>query len=98
MSLQSDRSALLALPRAPSFGRQPPRLASTPLEVLVVDDDDDAREFTGALVTRLGHRCRLAANGNDALGMIATSPVDVIVSDWDMPGMDGAELCRQTRS
>jgi len=70
----------------------------TPLEVLAVDDDECSRELVAAVSRRLGHRCRTAVDGHDALRLLAQSPADVIVSDWDMPGMNGSELCRRTRS
>jgi two-component system, cell cycle response regulator len=78
-----------------STDSEPPAMT---LDVLVVDDDEAARELGQAVVERLGHRCRTALDGDEALRMIADREVDVIVSDWDMPGMSGAELCRRTRS
>ena len=41
---------------------------------------------------------RIAVDGNDALRLLKEKPADIIVSDWDMPGMTGAELCRRLRS
>ena len=81
----------------PSY-RAPPRTGQPSLEVLVVDDDDSVRELGEAIVTRLGHQCRTAGDGIEALRLLAEKPADVIVSDWDMPGMDGIELCRRTRT
>ena len=68
------------------------------LEVVVVDDDAGSRELVAEVITRLGHHCRTAVDGVDALRVLGERPADVIVSDWDMPGMSGAELCRRTRS
>ncbi|HEY8074411.1 MAG TPA: diguanylate cyclase [Labilithrix sp.] len=72
--------------------------ADSALEVIAVDDDESARELLASVVTGLGHHCRTAVDGYDALRLIAQRPADVIISDWEMPGMNGAELCRQTRS
>jgi len=74
-----------------------PPISST-LDVLVVDDDESARNAIRAAVTMLGHRCRVAANGPDALQMHEAQPADVIVCDWRMEGMDGIELCRRVRA
>jgi diguanylate cyclase (GGDEF)-like protein len=49
-------------------------------------------------VGALGHRCRLATNGSEALHLHAAHHADVIVSDWRMPGVDGMELCRRVRA
>lgn len=70
---------------------------SFPLEVLVVDDDDVTRELVAKTVVRLGHSCRTAADGFEALEAIAARHADVVISDWSMPGMTGAELCKRTR-
>jgi two-component system chemotaxis response regulator CheY len=68
------------------------------LDVLVADDDEDARALLECAVLSCGHRCRLAVDGLDALRLLAERPADVVVSDWDMPMMNGAELCRNVRS
>ena len=60
--------------------------------VLVVDDDDDVRESLRLLIERAGFSCLTAENGVDALGMLLVKPAQVILSDHDMPGMDGIEL------
>jgi two-component system chemotaxis response regulator CheY len=72
--------------------------ATRPLDVLVVDDEDSGRAALGAAVITLGHRCRLASSGVEALRLQEARPADVIVSDWRMPDMDGMELCRRVRA
>ena len=67
------------------------------LSVVVVDDHSDARELVAATVERLGHACRIAVDGLDALRLLQERAADVVISDWDMPGMTGAELCRRVR-
>ncbi len=71
---------------------------AAPLEVLVADDDDAAREALVAAVESLGHRCRAARDGLEAWELHRQRRADVILSDWKMPGMDGLELCRRTRA
>lgn len=68
------------------------------LEVVVADDDESSRELIGYAIGRLGHNVRLAVDGNDALRVLRERPADLVVSDWDMPGMNGAELCRRVRA
>jgi two-component system, cell cycle response regulator len=68
------------------------------LDVIVVDDDEHMRELMESAVLSFGHRCRVAVDGLDALRLLAESSADVIVSDWDMPNLNGAELCQRVRS
>jgi two-component system, cell cycle response regulator len=75
-----------------------PRAPAPPLDILVVDDDDSARHFLSAAVLSLGHQCRTAKDGVEALEMHRQAAADVILADWQMPRMDGAELCRQVRA
>jgi len=68
------------------------------LKLLVVDDDQDARESVEIAVRDLGFSCMLACDGVEALEMHARDRADVILSDWRMPRMDGIELCRRVRA
>ncbi|MEW6335882.1 MAG: response regulator [Acidobacteriota bacterium] len=68
-----------------------------PVRVLVVDDE---RDFAEALVTRLtrrGYSAAAAFSGPSALVSLGHDPVDVVVLDLKMPGMDGLEVLRQIR-
>jgi two-component system chemotaxis response regulator CheY len=67
------------------------------LNVLIVDDDASAREGLLRAVRSLGHDCRSAADGVEAWTMHQSESADVILCDWQMPRMDGLELCRRTR-
>jgi diguanylate cyclase (GGDEF)-like protein len=68
------------------------------LRVLVVDDEEDAREVVWSAILSLGHSCAVARDGVEALEMQARNPADVVISDWKMPRMDGLELCRRIRA
>ncbi len=68
------------------------------LRVLVVDDDDDARELLREAVQMMGYECYAAHDGLEAWEMHQADRMDVIVSDWSMPRMTGMELCRRTRN
>lgn len=73
-----------------------PRVPS--LRILLVEDDDDTRAVLALSICSLGHDCRAVPDGQSALAALAASPVDVVVSDWQLPGMSGADLCRQIRA
>ncbi len=67
--------------------------------IFVVDDDDGSREAMAKALARVGHEIHQFAGAEDALASLeGDDPVDVIVSDVRMPGMDGYELLRRTRS
>lgn len=65
---------------------------------LVVDDADTMRKVNCSQLERLGARHILtAANGAEALALLRTRKVNVILSDWNMPVMDGLSLLREVR-
>ena len=68
------------------------------MDILVADDDFGSRLVVDALLTGLGHRCRLAEDGDAAWRLFEEQPPDVIITDWLMPGVDGLELCRRIRA
>ena len=70
---------------------------SRPLDILIVDDERSSRTGLALAVQAFGHRCRTAPDGMEALRRIAEKRPDVVISDWEMPGMTGAELCRLIR-
>ena len=67
------------------------------LHVLLVDDDADGREVLRRVLEDHGARVSAAGSAQAALAMLASEPVDVLVSDIGMPEMDGYELMRCVR-
>jgi CheY-like chemotaxis protein len=66
---------------------------------LVVDDAEPMRKVTTQLLRNGGvARVLQARDGNEALNQLAIHRVDIVLSDWNMPGMDGLELLRHIRS
>jgi PAS domain S-box-containing protein len=71
-------------------------IASRPLEVLLVDDEQLVRDGTAAMLRELGHGVVEASGGAEALEKLQGGlRVDVVVTDYKMPRMDGAELARR---
>lgn len=65
--------------------------------VLIVDDSWSMRQTLRLLLTP-DFDCAIAENGMSALDQARQHPPDIIVSDVNMEGMDGYELCRQVRA
>jgi EAL domain-containing protein (putative c-di-GMP-specific phosphodiesterase class I) len=71
--------------------------AIPPPHVLVVDDDDAVRKALSRTMTSLGHRVTVATSGEEALRAVSAGTFDVILSDIQMPGLDGLQLLRRVR-
>ncbi|NTX37622.1 sigma-54 dependent transcriptional regulator [Myxococcus sp. CA033] len=63
--------------------------------VLLVDDDPAVAKVLGALLSQAGLTTHAARDGKEALAMLERKPVDVVVSDVRMPGMDGMQLLNE---
>src|SRR5258708_369771 len=67
------------------------------MRVLLVEDDDAARNALANAIRNFGHTCQTAKNGLEAWEIHDREPADVIISDWTMPVMSGDELCQAVR-
>ena len=63
--------------------------------VLIVDDEEPARNLVDTFLTRLGHRCVKATDGVDALVKMKANKIDAIITDIKMPKMDGIRLTKE---
>ncbi|MBH8555107.1 MASE1 domain-containing protein [Nostocaceae cyanobacterium CENA357] len=70
----------------------------TGLCILVVDDDTDTGEFLLMMLEEFGASVITVASAGDALELMAKSPVDLLLSDIGMPGIDGYMLMRLIRA
>lgn len=61
--------------------------------ILIVDDEKFVRMLARKRLGMLHYRLLEAESGDEALVMLAQETVDLILSDWMMPGLDGLELC-----
>lgn len=66
--------------------------------ILVVDDSAAQRLALRRMLEPMGYDVIEAETGQDALELSDSRPVDLVLSDWMMPGMDGIELCRAFRA
>jgi PAS domain S-box-containing protein len=86
----------------PSAEFQPPSALLVPelrgIRVLVVDDDDDARDLVVSILEKCDAIALSASSAEQALSIIVQERPDVLVSDIGMPGMDGYDLVRAVRA
>ena len=91
------RSQAASGPRAAKRAR-PARVEGRPV-VLLVDDDSAVREITAGMLDELGYAVVEAGSGGAALETLQGRPdVDLMLLDFAMPGMNGAEVAREARS
>ena len=96
------------LPRAPAreeAAEEPasaaaePEAAARPLRILLVDDHDAVRETTAGMLCDMGHKVECASDGPGLLRKLSAAPADydLIITDYAMPLLSGAEVLRQAR-
>ncbi|PED06913.1 response regulator [Bacillus pseudomycoides] len=65
--------------------------------ILIVDDDADIVQFIEVQLKQEGFKVLRAYNGEEALYILDTNDIQLVILDIMMPGMDGVEVCRKTR-
>jgi two-component system chemotaxis sensor kinase CheA len=81
---------------APAVGPTPD--AAAPRRILVVDDALTVRELQRSILQRAGFAVRVAIDGSDALAKLAEEPSDLVLTDIEMPTMDGFALTAAIRA
>ena len=83
----------------PTVALQAPALpaAASAAHILVVEDDPDVRRVIVECLSLIGYKVTEAANGPEALTSLATVKPDLMVVDYAMPEMTGAEVIQQAR-
>jgi CheY-like chemotaxis protein len=69
-----------------------PMLSPDCKTILVVDDYEPVCELIELLLSRIGYRVLKASNGARALRLAASAPIDLLLSNFNLPGMRGDEL------
>jgi phosphoserine phosphatase RsbU/P len=68
------------------------------MKVLVADDDRVSRTVLDRILRKLGYETVLTENGRAALAALIREEIPLVVTDWNMPDIDGLELCRRLRA
>jgi putative two-component system response regulator len=67
------------------------------MRILIVDDDEIARDLLRNTLKQAGYKVAMAGNGQEALEILRARPCSMVISDWVMPAIDGIDLCRAIR-
>jgi len=70
----------------------------TPIRVLVVDDNTTSRRSVESILKTMGFEVTTASDGARSLELLAVSPVDVLLLDLAMPGMNGLDVLRKVKA
>ena len=65
--------------------------------ILVIDDDDEVRRGVVRMLDRMGHDVEQAADGRQAMVLFEADAPDLVITDINMPEMDGIEVINQLR-
>jgi DNA-binding response OmpR family regulator len=66
--------------------------------VLIVDDSTTVRRIAADMLRRRGFECFEAIDGRAAIALLQTTPADLVLVDFVMPGMNGFQFCRELRN
>ena len=67
------------------------------MKILIVDDDDISLSILESALNEAGFETQTAPDGRSALKMLLEYDIKMVISDWEMPNMDGLRLCREIR-
>ena len=89
--MPDEMPAVPAVPSLPPFGRS--------LKILYAEDMLELQAFVSLVLTRAGHEVQSAGDGEVALNILKNSvaPFDLLLTDHQMPKLNGLELVRQAR-
>lgn len=74
------------------------RPAPGPLKLLLAEDEPLQQKVLERVLGLAGYEVHTARHGDEAFARLLTESFQILVTDWDMPGMDGATLCRRLRA
>lgn len=68
-----------------------------PIKILIVDDDADQRDFLAVFLKLEGYKVEIAQDGGEAIRQVKSNCPDLIISDIDMPDIDGITMVKMLR-
>ena len=95
----ADAPAVAPVDPPPAAAREPRASEkAAPLDVLVIEDNDDVAETLASWLELLGHHVRVAHTGPTGLELALSTRPDVVLCDVGLPEMDGVEVCQRVRA
>jgi CheY-like chemotaxis protein len=76
----------------------PPGVAETSNAILLAEDDPVTRMLMTRFLKKAGYEVSAVGDGNEALALMSERYYPILVTDWEMPGMDGIDLCKAVRN
>jgi DNA-binding NtrC family response regulator len=70
----------------------------TPKKILVVDDQESMREMLADLIDVMGHEAKTVGGAQEALAALESRDVDLVITDLNMPMIDGLELMKRIKT
>lgn len=97
--LPLERATELAMPeKNKQETRHKKNLTLKDISILLADDNMDFRDYICSEISNRVKRIEVASNGKEALGIIKSEQIDIVLSDIMMPQMDGFQLCHVVKS
>lgn len=93
-AVRSDDKA----PLEPSAAAEEAIVPSAPVRTLLVEDEPNMVRTLARILGRRGHQVDSAAHGEEALRLLEKEPYDLVITDLNMPVMDGMQLLREMRA
>ncbi len=72
-------------------------MENRPVKILIVDDDEVYRDVLKDAIGEADTELSVAASGEEALELLEASPFDILITDLNMPGIDGLTLLKKAR-
>ena len=85
------------VPDAPDKPQAPSSVGEQTLRLLLVEDEPTQRMLVERQLRKAGYRVDVARDGDEALAKALTGEYQILITDWDLPGIDGPTLCRRLR-
>jgi DNA-binding response OmpR family regulator/signal transduction histidine kinase len=95
-STEGEPKPDLARTKMPSKAEQF-QLDAEGLKVLIVEDELDFQSLMQTVLHEAGYQTEVSDNGTEAIDLLQMAPYDLVLLDWNLPGIQGIEVCRNVR-